>query len=169
MRAVFRRFLAVCVLLTGATQPALAAAPAVRITKLVNVSLLSIDVAADAISSQNICIFRNAGSGGVPGGYIVTASGSGPSSAFSLAAPSIIPLMPYSVLWNDSIGQTTGTALTATVANAGHITTQTASSTCASAPTSTASLIIKVLASDLQAAVGGATYTGTLTLLIAPQ
>jgi hypothetical protein len=141
----------------------------VRITKLANVTLTPVDITVDAVSSTSICVFRNANSGGVPGGYTVTASGSGAASAFTLASAGTPAPLPYSVLWNDTPGQTSGTSLTAAVTNAGHITSQTASSNCGSAPLTSASLIVQVLASDLQAVRGGHTYTGTLQIVIAPQ
>ena len=159
------------VLMVGivASGPALAASPQVRISKLSDVSLAPANITVDAVASQSICIFRNAGSGGIPGGYSVTASGSGPGSAFSLQAAGVTPRLPYSVLWNDSAGQTSGTALSPGAVSLGHITTQTASQNCSSGPSTSASLIIQVLTGDLQAAVGGVTYSGTLTLAIAPQ
>ena len=140
-----------------------------RITKLVDVTLAPVDITVNAVSSQSICVFRNSNSGGVPGGYTVTASGSGAGSAFTLAAAGAPIPLSYSVLWNDTPGQTTGTALTAAVTDTGHIASATNSSSCANAPLTSASLIIQVLASNLQAVRGGRTYTGTLGIVIAPQ
>ena len=141
-----------------------ASASVVDITGLQDVSLLSLDPSFTATSSQNVCAFSNT----PPSQYSVTASGSGTGSAFTLSAGGSIPVLPYAVQWNQLSGQTSGTALTPSVP----LNTQTSVATkkaCSSGPSSSASLIVVITTADLQTALSGVTYTGVLTLLLAPQ
>lgn len=146
-------------LLAGNTEAA-----TVRITKLSDVSLMSLDPFANASSSQSICVFSNT----VTKGYNVTATGSGAGSAFTLSGGASVAALPYSVQWSQLSGQSSGTLLSKGVALTGQNSTATQQA-CTSGPATTASLIIGLATSDLQAASAGITYTGVLTLLIAPE
>lgn len=138
-----------------------AGAQQVRITALTDVAFGTIgNFTADQKLTQNVCIYST----GTSGRYRITASGSGTSGAFTLASGS--NTLAYEVQWADAINQTTGDALTAKVA----LTQQTSaatSSNCAAAPTRTATLITILRATTLGGARAG-TYSGTLTLLVAP-
>ena len=101
------------------------------------------------------------------GGYTVKATGSGASSAFTIATGS--DLIPYTVVWNSggagALG-TTGAALTTNVTSSSLTNAATDSATCAVGG-ATAQLNIGLLGTNLDAAPAG-TYSGTVTLLVTP-
>ena len=142
----------------------LASGATVRITKLVDVSLLSLNPFANASSSQSVCVYSSTATKG----YNVTATGSGAASAFTLSGGASVPVLPYSVQWSQLSGQTSGTALASGVALTGQISIATQQS-CGSGPATSASLIVLLSTSNLQNALAGITYTGVLTLVIAPE
>jgi hypothetical protein len=109
-----------------------------------------------------VCVWSNASTKG----YNVTASGSGAGNAFTLANGALT--VPYSVEWAASSGQISGTALTAGSAFTGLTSTATSAS-CSSGAASTASLIVKMATTDLQGMQAATAYTGTLTLVVAPE
>jgi hypothetical protein len=134
-----------------------------RITNLSDVTFTNQDPNTAAASNQNVCVWSNT----TTKGYKVTASGDGTGSAFTLTNGT--GNVPYSVEWAGSTGQSTGTALTATTAST-TFTSTAVNQTCSSAPLSTASLIVKIGTTDLGTMTsGGSSYTGVLTLSIAPQ
>lgn len=134
----------------------------VQLSGLTDVSFVNQDPNTAALNAQNVCVWSNTSTKG----YNVTASGSGAGSAFTLAngAASV----PYSVEWAPTSGQTSGTALTAGTALTGLTSTAT-SATCGSGASSTSSLIVKISTSNLQTMQAATTYTGTLTLVVAPE
>ena len=134
----------------------------VRISGLSDVSMLNQDPASDALSAQNVCVWSNT----VTKGYSITATGSGAGNAFTLAAGA--STVAYSVEWNGSSGQSSGTALGTGSAETGFVSTAT-QQLCSSGPSATASLIIKVASADLATMQAAQTYTGTLTLLVTPE
>ena len=133
-----------------------------RITGLADVSFLTQDPNTAATNAQNVCVWSNTATKG----YTITASGSGAANAFTLANGALT--VPYSVQWAATSGQTTGTALTAATASAGLVSTAT-NQTCASGPTSSASLIVNIATTDLGTMQAATTYTGALTLVVTPQ
>jgi hypothetical protein len=134
----------------------------VQLTGLTDVSLANQDPAIAASSAQNVCVWSNTSTKG----YNVTATGSGAGSAFTLASG---PLnVPYTVEWAASSGQSSGTALTSASTLPGLTSTAT-NATCSAGPSSTASLIVKVSAANLQSMQAATTYSGTLTLVVAPE
>lgn len=135
----------------------------VQISGLSDVNFNAVDPTIAASSAQNVCVWSNTSTRG----YRITASGSGTASAFTLSS-GVLPVVPYSVEWANSSGQTSGTALTAGTARTGLTSTAT-NPTCASGVPSSASLIIKMAAADLGNMQAGPSYTGTLTLLVAPE
>jgi hypothetical protein len=150
----------VCVGLV-ALMPVTAQAQNVRINKLANAAFGTIsNFTIDQKLSQNICVYTT------PLGtrYGVTASGSGSSGAFTIASGG--NTMPYEVQWAATTGQTTGTSLTAKLQLGSQTTTATTSG-CTSGPATTASLIIILRTATVGSARSGS-YTGTLTLLVAP-
>jgi len=132
-----------------------------RITGLVDVDFTNQDPASAASFAQNVCVFSNTATRG----YSITATGDGAASAFTLAGASTT--VPYTVQWNASSGQTSGTALTTGSALGGLVSTATQQS-CASGPASSASLVVGIGAATLQTMQASTNYTGVLTLLIAP-
>ena len=134
-----------------------------QITGLSDISFANADPTTAASNAQNICVWSNTSTKG----YNVTATGSGAAGAFTLASGAL-PVVPYSVQWSQSSGQASGTSLTKAVALTGQVSTATRP-TCSSAPATTASLITTIAATDLQNMVSAASYTGTLTLVVAPE
>ena len=133
----------------------------VQISGLSDVAFGTVDPASAASDAQDVCVWSNTSTRG----YTLTATGSGASSAFTLSDGT--NALAYGVEWAASSGQTSGTALTAGTA-LGSLTSTATNSTCSAGPAASASLIVKMGAADLQAAVAGS-YTGTLTLVVAPQ
>ena len=133
-----------------------------RITGLSDVSLVNQDPNTAFSGAQDVCVWSNTATKG----YTITASGSGAANAFTLANGALT--VPYSVQWSATSGATTGTALTAATASAGLVSTAT-QQTCSSGPLKSASLIVNLGTTDLGSMQAATTYTGTLTLLVAPQ
>jgi hypothetical protein len=99
--------------------------------------------------------------------YQVTLSGSGASSAFTIARTS--PASPaatiaYTVAFNDQTGTSGGVAATATTA----ITNQTGINQALSTTTTNANIRVQIALATLQAAPYG-TYSGTLTIVVQPE
>lgn len=134
----------------------------VQLSGLSDVSFLNQDPAAAALNAQNVCVWSNTSTKG----YNVTASGSGTASAFTLSSGSLT--VPYSVEWSPTSGQSSGTALASGTALTG-LTSAATSATCSSGATSSASLIVKMSTANLQTMQAATTYTGTLTLVVAPE
>lgn len=134
----------------------------IQISGLSDVSFLNQDPSAPASSNQDICVWSNTNNGG----YNITAKGSGASNAFTLANGALT--VPYSVEWATSSGQTSGTALTALTNKTG-LTSSATSPDCSTGASASASLIVKMTAANLQSMRAATTYTGTLTLTVAPE
>jgi hypothetical protein len=134
----------------------------VQISGLTDVTFANQDPATPAANAQNVCVWSNTSTKG----YNVTATGSGAASAFTLANGA--STVPYSVEWAGSSGQSSGTALTTGSALTGLTSTAT-SANCASGPSSSASLIVKISTASLQGMQAATNYTGTLTLVVAPE
>jgi len=135
----------------------------VRISGLTDVDLTNVDPSVNASVAQDVCVWSNTATRG----YQITATGSGAGNAFTLANGAL-PVVPYTVEWASSAGQTGGTALAAGTALTGQTSSAT-NSNCASGPVSSASLIVNIGATDLQAMPASTTFTGTLTLVVAPE
>jgi hypothetical protein len=151
-----------CVVSAAIAAPALAASNNVRITNLSDVAFGTLaSLGADAVSSQNVCVFANTSSNG----YRITASGSSSGGSFALGSgPN---QLDYEVQWSPSSGQSSGTALSPNVSLTGLFTTAT-QQTCNSGPASSASLIVVLRSSALSSATAGS-YSGTLTLVVGPE
>jgi len=133
-----------------------------RISGLSDVSFANQDPATAAANAQNVCVWSNTATKG----YTITATGSGASSAFTLTNGS--STVPYSVEWAATSGQNSGSGLTAATAS-GALTSAAVNQNCSSAPLASASLVVKMATADLGTMNAGASYTGTLTLLVTPQ
>ena len=134
----------------------------VQLSGLTDVSFANQDPATAAASAQNVCVWSNTSTKG----YNVTATGSGTANAFTLANGALT--VPYSVEWAQTSGQASGTALTTGSALTGLKSTAT-NALCAAGPSSTASMIVKMSTANLQSMQAATTYTGTLTLVVAPE
>jgi hypothetical protein len=134
----------------------------VEISGLTDFAFGTLDPATAASSSENVCVWSNT----TTKGYTITATGSGASSAFTLSNGT--STLAYGVQWAASSGALTGTNLPTTVA--APFVSGATSPTCGSGASPSATLFASFTTAQLQAAVGSATaYTGTLTLLVAPQ
>ena len=133
-----------------------------RITGLSDVAFTNQDPATAASSAQNVCVWSNTATKA----YTITATGSGTASAFTLSNGTTT--VPYSVEWAASSNQTSGTALATGTASAA-LTSAATHQSCASGPTSSASLIVGITTANLGTMSAGSSYTGTLTLLVTPQ
>ena len=134
----------------------------VQLTGLTDIAFTNQDPSVAASSAENLCVWSNSSTRG----YNVDATGSGAGGAFTLANASLT--VPYSAQWAASSGAASGTALTAGTALTGLTSTAT-NATCSAGAASTASLIVKIAASDLQSMQAATSYTGTLTLVVAPE
>ena len=147
---------------TGSVQITVSVPSRVQITGLSDISFANAEPNAQALIAQNNCVWSNTATKG----YTITATGSGTGGAFTLASGALTPVT-YAVQWNQSSGQTSGTALVASTASSGFVSTA-AVPTCATTPSSTSSLIVTIAQSQLQAMPSLTSYTGTLTLLVNP-
>ena len=134
----------------------------VQISGLTDVAFTNQDPSVAASNAQNVCVWSNTSTRG----YNVTASGSGTAGAFTLANASLTG--PYSVDWAGRSGASSGTALASGTALTGLTSTAT-NATCSAGAASTASLIVKIASSNLQSMQASTSYTGTLTLVVAPE
>lgn len=134
----------------------------VQITGLTDVAFTNVDPSTTATNAQSNCVWSNTATKG----YTITATGSGTSGAFTLASGALAPVN-YSVQWNQSTGQSTGTALTAASVSGTFNSTAT-TPTCATAPATSSSLIVSISSAQLLTMASLTTYTGTLTLLVSP-
>ena len=135
----------------------------VRISGLSDVTFSNVDPSVNATDAQNVCVWSNTSTKG----YNITATGSGTAGAFTLASGAL-PVVPYTVEWAASSGQTSGTSLTAATALTGQTSTAT-NSDCSAGPSASASLVVSIGSATLQTMSSGVTYNGTLTLLVAPE
>jgi hypothetical protein len=142
------------------------AADTVRISGLSDVAFGTVsDFASDSVMSQSLCLHAKAPPGD---NYRITATGSGAGGSFLLSSGS--GTLPYDVQWNDAAGKTSGVQLIANQPLSAQQSTSGSGSPddCSKGPATTASLIVILRSSALAAASSG-TYSGTLTLLVAPE
>ncbi len=134
----------------------------VQITALNDVTFANVDPTVTATNAQSNCVWSNTATKG----YTITATGGGTGGAFTLRSGALTPVT-YSVQWNQSTGQASGTALTAGTASGTFNSTAT-TPTCATAPTTSSSLIVSIPSAQLLTMASLTNYTDTLTLLVAP-
>jgi hypothetical protein len=134
----------------------------VQISKLTDVAFTNQDPASAASNAQNVCVFSNTATKG----YNIKATGSGTSSAFTLANGGLT--VPYTVEWAQTTGQTSGTSLTTNVALTGQTSLATTPG-CSSGVATSASLVVKMSTAALESMQSNTSYTGTLTLLVGPE
>ncbi len=141
---------------TGTTDISVTKQSEVKISGLNDIAL-TVQGDGSATGSTTACIYRNG-----TGSYTVTASGSGAASAFALTDGNS-GVMPYSVTFDDGSG---AAALTKNTALTGLTNANTLSSSCNGGTNAT--IEVTVSTADFSSAPAG-DYTGTLTLVIAPE
>jgi hypothetical protein len=157
---------AVAALLLASLPAPAGAADTVRISGLSDVAFGSIsNFASDSVLSQSVCLFAKSPPGD---NYRVTASGSGPGGAFLLSSGTAT--LPFEVQWSSTPGQSSGSQLLPNQPLTGQRSTSGSASAddCSKGPATTASLVV-ILRSAALASASSGTYSGTLTLLVAPE
>jgi hypothetical protein len=129
----------------------------VQISDLDDIPLGTFDGSKDLTGSDNVCVYSN------NGGFNITATGSGASSAFTLAGGGTT--VPYTVEWANSSGATSGTEMFTGRPLNGQ-TAKFAGADCGGSTNTT--VLVSVSQTDLSSAPADA-YAGVLTLLVAPQ
>lgn len=146
-------------LLAALPAPAAAQEKFVKIGNLTDYNFGTVtNLSADRSLASSICVY----SAKTTPGYNVTASGSGAGGAFTLAGGGGV--LAYEVQWNMLPNMTSGTTLRPNVTLTGLLTTA-IQANCNSGPPSSASLIVMLRATALQAAPSG-TFGGTLTIIV---
>ncbi|MEM6638801.1 MAG: hypothetical protein AAF610_02775 [Pseudomonadota bacterium] len=141
---------------TGTVDITLAVNDEVRISNLTDINL-GVFAGADAVGSTAACVYRNG-----TGAYRITATGSGAGGAFSLTDGT--NSVNYAVEFDDGTGSLAMGTATPLIGRTG---ADPASATCATTGNN-ATVTTTVAAAD-GAALPAGTYTGTLTLLVAPE
>jgi spore coat protein U-like protein len=141
----------ICLVAIMAAGPA--QAQRARIGGLVDVNFGTISATTTQSMRQNVAVCSYQGN---PHrlNYSVTATGSGPGSAFTISTGAAN--LPYDVQWSDLPGQTGGTMLQPGVTASGFGNPE------------TASLTVSLRAADLASASAG-NYSGTLQITITPE
>ena len=130
-----------------------------RISALNDISLGPWSGTGGMSGGDDLCVWTTTG------GYNVTATGSGAAGAFTLASG--LNTLAYTVQWADVAGAVSGSAVTSGVALIG----QTAAATttdCNGGVSLDATVLVDIAEAALAGAADGA-YTGTLTLVVAPE
>lgn len=138
----------------------------VRISRLSDVAFGSIaNFSTDYVRAQDICLYAKSPPANA---YRITASGSGTGGAFLLEAGG--STLPFEVQWADTPGQANGAQLVPNQPTIGQHSTAGAGDPgdCSKDGAATASLIVVLRSTAIAAAISG-NYTGTLTLLVAPE
>ena len=142
--------------------PQTALAQKARVSDLSDVNFGTVtNLSSDVRAAQNVCAFTQSATGN----YLITATGAGAGGAYAIVSGSA--QLAYEVEWASSPNQTTGIALAAGVALTG-LNSSATQQVCNAGPPSSASLIVIIRASQLGAALAGS-YSGALTLMIAPE
>ncbi len=128
----------------------------VQISDMDPVNLGTFDGVSNLIGVDGLCVYRNQAAGA----YTIEGTGDGAGNAFEIASAGDV--LPYQVEYDDGTGFVT---LTAGAPPANHINADTTAPDCGGG--TTADLRVTVLATDMVSAPPG-TYTGTLTLTVAP-
>lgn len=131
----------------------------IRISDIADLALGTFNGVSDLVQSDSVCVYKNSGLL-----YGITASGNGAAGAFTLSDGT--RTVPYSVTWQDNVGTVTLASGVQANARGNAVTT---SSTCNSGASNNATFTVRVLKADLLNAMQAGTYTGVLTLMVAPQ
>ena len=131
-----------------------------RISALNDISLGTWSGSGALNGSDSLCVWTTTG------GYNITASGDGAGGAFTLDDGSGTTLA-YTVQWADSAGAGSGSAMTTGNALTGQTAAAT-SSTCSGGASLDATVLVDIAETALASVTDGS-YTGTLTLVVAPE
>lgn len=129
----------------------------VKISNLVDITLPVFN-GTDVSDTSDACIYRNGG-----GNYQITATGSGPANAFQLVDGGNTVSVNYAVAYDDGTGfsaLTSGSSLASSGASD-------IDDDCVTDGADNATIQVTVAAADASA-LPADTYSGTLTLLVAP-
>lgn len=132
----------------------------VQISGLTDLSFTTLDGLASAQAAENVCVWSNTATKA----YKITATGNGASNAFTLGNGSNAAI-PYSVSWANTTGATSGTSLVSGTASSS-FTSAALLPACGGGASST--LLVGITAANQNTMVSDLSYTGTLTLLVAP-
>ena len=130
----------------------------VRISNLSDINGV-FDGVNDIVGTSAACVYRNG-----TGLYQITASGSGAAGAFTITDGVFPTPIPYSVTFDDGSG---ASAMATGVALTGQTGADPASDTCAGTGNN-GTVEVTIAAADMVIAPAGS-YTGTLTLVVAPE
>lgn len=133
--------------------------PLVRVSNLGDIALGNFNGGAgDLTGADSFCVYRNGA-----GNYNINMTGSGTANAFTLT-DSGANTLPYSVDFvnGSATAMTTGASLT------GQTGANTTSDTCGGGANDNVSVNVTVANADLASAPAG-TYSGTLTIVVAPE
>jgi len=133
----------------------------VQISGLSDIAFGTLDPAGPASNVQDVCVWSNTNGRA----YSITATGSGLGGGFAITDGT--NELDYGVQWATTPGQSSGSALMPAGALTG-LSSAAVDPMCSAGVGASASLIVSMTAAELQAAVAGS-YTGTLTLVVAPQ
>ncbi len=139
---------------TGTTDITLIIPNLIQVSDLNDMDLGTWDGSSVAGDSDTVCVYSNTG-----GNYTATFSGSGAGAAFTINNG--LATILYAVTYDDGAGAdpiTSGTGLTCANANQ-------ASYTCGG--TNNGTIAVSILATNM-ALMAANTYSGTLTMLVAP-
>ena len=145
---------------TGSVDIDLTVPQLARISALNDIALGTWTGTGGLSGSDSLCVWTTTGA------YNVTATGSGAGGAFTLDDGSGGTLA-YAVEWADTAAAGAGSAMTAGAALNGQNAAAT-STTCNGGANLDATVLVDVIEADLAAASYG-NYTGTLTLVVAPE
>lgn len=148
---------------TGTVDITASVAASVQISGLQDVTFNAVDPTNPVSDAQDVCVWSNAAGSR----YRITATGDGAGNAFTLSGGGSLAPVSYSVEWAASAGQTAGSALAVNTAQTA-LTSAATHPTCNSGPANSASLVVGMSSADLQTMQAGVSYTGTLTLVVAP-
>jgi hypothetical protein len=137
-----------------------ATAQLVRLSDLKDLNFANLVPGRDAVVVEDVCIFSNA----VGGAYRISVSGSAQGNSFILQGPGTA--LPIVLMWSARAGDRTGMAVHPGETRTG---LHSAASDEACGSGASASLIVQIRAADLGHAMGGALYSGTITLMVGPE
>jgi hypothetical protein len=143
--------------------PSAATAAIGQINKLSDVSFTALNPLVSTTSAESVCAY----SSGLAKMYTITATGSGVSGAFTLSGGGGLTLV-YGVQWSGSSGAASGSVLVANASSPPFTSTATLAG-CILGPSTTATLIVTLDSSDLQTALAGVSYAGTLNIVLTAQ
>lgn len=127
----------------------------IRVSQLNDIDL-GMYTGTDKLATESLCVFRSSG-----GTYAVTATGSGAGGAYLLQNGA--STIPFSVSWDDGTGPA---QMTPGVPLPGRLNSFTQSDTCNNGANNNASLMLSLLAADMDAAPVSGQHSGVITITV---